>query len=110
MAGCIVGTLIGLRCVAAIITIADGIAYGIQHRNENNFLENLCLVIDAEVVTHSCDLRTPSHTSEHGKYAAVAKFLLSRIQNFDRPSILRPADVSNIRRKRTPLLMNRNSG
>ena len=68
MAGCAIGTLICFGCVAVIITIAGGIAYGIQHREENNFLGNLCLVIDAELVTHSCELRTLSYTSEHGKY------------------------------------------
>ncbi|CAF1024906.1 unnamed protein product [Adineta steineri] len=48
---CLVSTL---GCSAMIIAITGSIVFGVQRHKEMNFVENICLVIDAEAILHGC--------------------------------------------------------
>lgn len=41
-------------CVSICLTLIGGIGFGVEHHKENNFIEDTCLVIDAQVVQELC--------------------------------------------------------
>jgi hypothetical protein len=62
MGECMVKFMVFLGYWAVLLTISGSIDFGLECHKENYFIENVCFVVDAQVVQETCqrDVRTHS--------------------------------------------------